>query len=67
MTYTLSKPGPPSGVIKNKVSPFVSALIGVEGFNRFGYFESAFSGADSSLSLSLPVISVIGVVEYLGG
>ena len=44
-------------------------LLGVfaaaEGFNRFSSFVSAFSGADSSLSLSLPVISVIGVVDCL--
>ena len=41
----------------------VSALVGSEGLNRFSSFVSAFAGSDSSLSMLLPVISVIGVVN----
>ncbi len=43
----------------------LGVLAAAEGFNRSSSFVSAFSGVDSSLSLSLPVISVIGVVDCL--
>ena len=53
-TYTLSKPGPPSGVIKNKVVLFVSALVGPEGFTRFSGIYKA------------PASSQIGAMGMLG-